>query len=54
MDKQTNSQTKKFSARLLVGAPHNFSVNQIPNPWILGFEILDLDLGFDNQEHKIR
>ena len=27
------------------GGPSNFIVNQSPNPWILGFEILDLHLG---------
>ena len=26
------------------GGPSNFIVNQSPNPWILGFEILDVDL----------
>ena len=31
-----------------VGGPSNFIVNQSPNPWILGFEILDLDFGLDN------
>ena len=31
------------------GGPSNFSVNQSPNPGILGFEILDLDFGFDNK-----
>ena len=30
-----------------VGGPSNFIVNQSPNPWILGFEILDLDFGLD-------
>ena len=32
----------------MVGGPSNFIVNQSPNPWILGFEILDLDFGLDN------
>ena len=31
----------------MVGGPSNFIVNQSPNPWILGFEILDLDFGLD-------
>ena len=31
----------------VVGGPSNFIVNQSPNPWILGFEILDLDFGLD-------
>ena len=30
------------------GGPSNFIVNQSPNPWILGFEIFDLDFGLDN------
>ena len=30
------------------GGPSNFIVNQSPNPWILGFEILDLDFRLDN------
>ena len=34
----------------VVGGPSNFIVNQSPNPWILGFEILDLDFGLDNIE----
>ena len=29
-----------------MGGPSNFIVNQSPNPWILGFEILDF--GLDN------
>ena len=33
---------------VVVGGPSNFIVNQSPNPWILGFEILDLDFGLDN------
>ena len=32
-----------------MGGPSNFIVNQSPNPWILGFEILDLDFGLDNK-----
>ena len=28
--------------------PSNFIVKQSPNPWILGFEILDLDFWLDN------
>ena len=33
---------------VVVGGPSNFIVNQSSNPWILGFEILDLDFGLDN------
>ena len=35
----------------MVGGPSNFIVNQSPNPWILGFEILDLDFGLDNNSN---
>jgi len=35
-----------------VGGPSNFIVNQSPNPWILRFEILDLDFGLDNYEEN--
>ena len=34
------------------GGPSNFIVNQSPNPWILGFEILDLDFGLDNKGQR--
>ena len=37
---------------MVVGGPSNFIVNQSPNPWILEFEILDLDFGLDNMIHK--
>ena len=34
------------------GGPSNFIVNQSPNPWILGFEILDLDFGLDKRKNN--
>ena len=38
---------------VVVGGPSNFIVNQSPNPWILGFEILDLDYGLDNRKENL-
>ena len=34
----------------MVAPPSNFIIKQSTNPWILGFEILDLDFGLDNLE----
>ena len=36
----------------MVGGPSNFIVNLSPNPWILGFEILDLDFGLDKRKNN--
>ena len=37
---------------VVVGGPSNFIVNLSPNPWILGFEILDLDFGLDKRKNN--
>ena len=36
-----------------VVGPSNFIINRSPNPWILGFDILDLDFGLDGKLYQL-